>query len=251
MARRLTYDEVRKAFENRGCTLISQEYRRAKDKLQFICVCGRSSEIAYDKFSIGQLCRGCRGERTGKAHRHTLEYVRDVFNKNGCTLLATSYTGNKEKLPYICSCGNRSEIAFAKFQSGQRCSGCKGSRISEKISGPNNYMWNPNLTKEDRVKERKIEGYVEWRRSVFERDGYSCVVCGVGGRMNAHHIESYARVPEKRLDIDNGVTLCVDCHREYHKKILHNDATEDSFHFFIGEYREPWYAGELLDDVPV
>lgn len=66
---------------------------------------------------------------------------------------------------------------------------------------------------------RKTPQYAEWRTAVFERDGYRCAICGkVGGRLNAHHIKPFARYPDLRLDIDNGITLCEECHKEVHRK---------------------------------
>lgn len=67
--------------------------------------------------------------------------------------------------------------------------------------------------------QRKTPQYAAWRTAVFERDGYRCAICGeVGGRLNAHHIKPFAKYPELRLDIDNGITLCEECHREVHRK---------------------------------
>ena len=67
--------------------------------------------------------------------------------------------------------------------------------------------------------QRKTPQYAEWRTAVFERDGYRCAICGeVGGRLNAHHIKPFAKYPELRLDIDNGITLCEKCHREVHRR---------------------------------
>lgn len=54
----------------------------------------------------------------------------------------------------------------------------------------------------------------EWRRSVFERDNYTCKKCGQrGGRLQAHHIKPYKEYLDLRYDINNGQTLCVDCHK--------------------------------------
>lgn len=67
--------------------------------------------------------------------------------------------------------------------------------------------------------QRKTPQYAEWRTAVFERDGYRCAICGeVGGRLNAHHIKPFARYPDLRLDVDNGITLCEECHKEVHRK---------------------------------
>lgn len=53
-----------------------------------------------------------------------------------------------------------------------------------------------------------------WRKAVFERDNYTCIWCGErGGRLNADHIKPFAYFPELRYAIDNGRTLCVDCHK--------------------------------------
>lgn len=64
--------------------------------------------------------------------------------------------------------------------------------------------------------------YKQWRKAIFERDGYTCLVCGeVGGRLNAHHIKSFKKYPEVRFEVNNGITLCIDCHclNNLHKEI--------------------------------
>ena len=62
--------------------------------------------------------------------------------------------------------------------------------------------------------------YADWRKAVFERDGYTCVHCGAKSvegkrvRIEADHILQFATHPEKRFDVDNGRTLCAPCHRK-------------------------------------
>lgn len=55
----------------------------------------------------------------------------------------------------------------------------------------------------------------EWRTAVFQRDNYTCQWCGqVGGRLQAHHIKPFMEYPNLRLELSNGITLCLECHKE-------------------------------------
>lgn len=68
-------------------------------------------------------------------------------------------------------------------------------------------------------RDRECKEYKKWRKSVFERDKYTCKKCGqVGGTLNAHHIKSYKNYPKLRYSLKNGLTLCEKCHREAHRK---------------------------------
>ena len=66
--------------------------------------------------------------------------------------------------------------------------------------------------------DRQGEDATIWRNRVFERDNYRCQRCGTGGKLQAHHIKQWADDVEGRFDLDNGITLCVDCHAERHPK---------------------------------
>ena len=74
-----------------------------------------------------------------------------------------------------------------------------------------------DLSNFDKIMERRSAAYQEWRKSVFKRDDYTCQCCGSkGGKLNAHHLKSFADYPDLRFDVDNGVTLCESCHKSFH-----------------------------------
>lgn len=95
---------------------------------------------------------------------------------------------------------------------------CYKKNIGRYYSGENNPNWNHELTEEERNDLRKYPEYYEWRSKVYERDNYTCRACGddSGGNLNAHHIENYSENKEKRTCLDNGITLCISCHKEFH-----------------------------------
>lgn len=60
---------------------------------------------------------------------------------------------------------------------------------------------------------RTSREYKIWRASVFERDNYTCQICGIMGKIiNANHIKKFSDYPEIRLELTNGITLCKNCH---------------------------------------
>jgi hypothetical protein len=82
--------------------------------------------------------------------------------------------------------------------------------------GENNPHWKNGLTPTNQRQRRHV-AYKQWRTSVFERDNYTCTECRqVGGNLHAHHIKSYSKFPDLRLDIANGKTLCLSCHEKEH-----------------------------------
>lgn len=76
--------------------------------------------------------------------------------------------------------------------------------------GKNSPTWKGGITssnKRDRIRFRK---YIQ--KQVFERDNYTCQLCGVRGDLQVDHIQSWKDYVELRFDINNCRTLCARCH---------------------------------------
>jgi len=87
-------------------------------------------------------------------------------------------------------------------------------RMKGRYAGERNHWWKGGITPIHEAIRETFE-YKLWRKSVFERDKYSCVWCKqVGGEIHADHIKPFALFPELRFAIDNGRTLCKECHKK-------------------------------------
>lgn len=104
------------------------------------------------------------------------------------------------------------------------------AKIGDMNRGKNNSMygrngesaprWKGGITPERKRFFNSLE-HRQWRISIFERDGYTCQECGqLGKNLNAHHILPYRdyKDMEYSLNVDNGITLCEECHAKVNGK---------------------------------
>lgn len=93
----------------------------------------------------------------------------------------------------------------------------KGKKRPE-FSGDKHWNWKGGISPIN----QKIRGSLEyslWEHSVFAKDCYYCQKCKeimTPYKLVAHHIKNFAQYPELRFAIDNGITFCRECHKEFH-----------------------------------
>lgn len=141
------------------------------------------------KTSINKHCEICGIQMTVQPHRFLSG--RGKFCSKKCSNLG-KYTEDVRKKMSLAKKGKP-----APHKSGERCS-----------------FWKGGVTPINRYIRTSLE-YKLWRESVFKRDNWTCIWCGiVGRRLQADHIKPFSLYPELRFAIDNGRTLCVDCHKK-------------------------------------
>lgn len=108
-----------------------------------------------------------------------------------------------------------------------------------------------------------------FREGVFLRDEYQCVVCESPGK-DAHHLMERRLFPDGGYVLDNGVTLCADCHIKaeetvYSPELLRDKAGINTIilppHLYIDQKYDKWgnpilsnglrLRGELFNDESV
>ena len=116
-------------------------------------------------------------------------------------------------------------------------------------SGANNPHYNFDLTDEERECERNYLEYTEFIKRVLTRDNYTCQCCKkkLSGDAEVHHLDGYHWCKERRTDDTNGITLCHNCHFNFHLIYGRGNNTKEQFEewigYAIGELEK--YNGEL------
>lgn len=81
-------------------------------------------------------------------------------------------------------------------------------------SGKDHWNWQGGISEKNH-RIRNSREYKDWRMKVFQRDRFSCVICGYRSvkkrDIRADHIKPFCNYPKLRFDVDNGRTLCLKC----------------------------------------
>jgi len=108
--------------------------------------------------------------------------------------------------------------------------GTRNPKYDSKRFGEKNPNWVDGRTPW-RKRVYNSPAWKEWRQFLFERDDYTCQICGTRGSQNlqANHIKRFIDCPELRFDTKNGITLCEWCHR---KRVNNHEAEWASYFNF-------------------
>lgn len=166
-------------------------------------------ELAND--SISTFKKGHRGYWFGKKMPMRTEYHKKKISK--------ANQGRKWSVESRAErCGQKNPMFGSKLWVGRKHSEETKAKISKNkigiYKGEKHWNWQGGITPINSAIRQSTE-YKLWRKTVFERDNYTCIWCGddKGGNLEADHIKPFSLFPELRFAIDNGRTLCVPCHK--------------------------------------
>lgn len=187
-------------------------------------VCDFEYYVKPTNFLQGNRCPVCSGNFKNA----------EIFKKEVKELVGDEYSvleDYKRKRHKILFKHNKCGTVFKKYPEtfliGQRCPKCGLERRSKE----NHYRYNPQLTDEQRKSRDFYNDEIsKWRKKIYARDGYICKNCnGKNLKLNAHHLYSWDLNEDKRFSLDNGVTLCEECHRNFHKKYGYGNNTLEQY----------------------
>ena len=182
MGIRLTTEYVKNFLHEKGYELLTPKYVNALQTLKVRCKNGHFREI---KFSVAgytnQECGKCVSEKS----RHTIQFVKNIFNISNYTLLSTEYTGAAKKLKVLCPRNHEWLVSLNKFYNvGQRCPKCSfsggTSRLENEVfeevfklypSAKKTKHRNINIENKPYIKGFDIDIYIPELRAGVEFDG--------------------------------------------------------------------------------
>lgn len=188
------------------CEVCGKEYEKYSSQVGKHHFCSRECYLIFHSKDVPTCtCEICGKTFKGIKTNANRFCSRDCYNK-------FHYIKNKER-----ECPACHKTFVAKSSEDKYCSWECYNKDRHMPAKEEHWNWQGGITSENDVLRNSKE-YKEWRKQVFQRDFYCCKYCGSKNNINAHHIYSWKLYPERRFLLENGITLCEDCHRKVHNK---------------------------------
>lgn len=236
--RRKTNEEFITELKEKFTNIISLEkYVNNHTKMKFKCLIHNEYFIStpHNLLSGHNGCKSCiSNDKHQRLVRTNDEFLELLEKKQIDVAPLEEYKGNGTKILFRCSCGDLWETTPARVLMGNHCKKCGYN----KFSGENNHFYNPNLSDEDRensIYRFRNPSYREFIHKCFQRDNYTCQITNKPshGDIVVHRINGYNWDIENRSNVDNGITLNKEIHKEFHKLYGKGNNTKFQFKEFI------------------
>lgn len=214
-----------------------EKYTNNRTKMKFKCLV--HNEV-FEKTPKQMLrtttgCSKClRDKKRENLMRTNDEFLQSLKDKNIDVIPLEEYRGNDVPILFRCSCGDLWTTTPERVLLGNHCKKCG----YKNLRGEKNHFYNPNLTEKDRSDARfrfRQPNYKEFVHNCFERDNYTCQITGKKsqGDIVTHHLNGYNWDIKNRFNINNGITLNKDIHKEFHKLYGKGGNTKEQFAEFV------------------
>lgn len=191
--------------------------------------CGRIKYYEALGYTIPRVLQNCKGTKYYAVPRGTTIRVKVSDLPKGSHITVSCECDR---------CGKTLQMTYKDYQkkNHEGKTYCHPCAIQEFLSGENNPYWNKNKSLEERIKGRGYPEYDEFVKRVLRRDSFTCQCCGATDcRLNVHHLDSYDWCIDKRLDDTNGISLCENCHKNFHSIYGYGNNTKQQFEEWFGK----------------
>lgn len=152
------------------------------------------------------MCKSCKAKSTNNSGRFEKGSI--PHNKGKQFKVVRNYKKNKKQMEITNAFGGTIFTDTIK----RKMSNAKKGKMENLANN-----WQNGATKKH-LKIRTSKPMQDWRKTILKRDNYTCQECNSVENLHVHHIKSFAKYKELRMCLDNGITLCNNCHKTKHKK---------------------------------
>lgn len=205
-----------------------------------LCDCGNTCIVRGQQLKSGHTssCGCIQKEKASRSKR--VDVIGRRFGKLVIVGDDGTRSGTSVKWLCQCDCGNTTHAVLRELGKSTFSCGCERrerarrhmSEMASKQVGEFNPRYNPNLTDEERKENESRMHDKKWRecaKRTKERDNYTCDCCKKQGEVVSHHKNGWNNFKEQRYDDDNIITLCLECHRLFHKTYGYGNNTEEQY----------------------
>lgn len=167
---------------------------------------------------------GIYDRKTTKLNKGLFQKGQSSWNK-GIKIDRTQYPKMGHFKPHTRKAKRKISLHNCRWLLGKHHSEATRKKIGKTHEREKCHFWKGGITSVNKALRNSFD-FKSWRGKIFERDDYTCQHCLVRGGngkkviLHPHHIKSFSEYPKLRFEVDNGLTLCVQCHRVLHKNIF-------------------------------
>lgn len=232
--KRNSYKYVYEKFKENGFKLISKHYGNNEHPLDFEC-----KKHGLQRASFGDLitqtfvCGECYNENLRTEFSKFKEDIEAKY-KNITVDSNEDYISNESKIEITClMCSSKRKVLVTCLKDNRDEMPCRECKKIETRKRLFNKSLNSNLESDKEVRESSV--YKEWRNNIYKRDNYKCDLCDAHGRLaelRSHHLDGFNWALDKRFDLDNGITLCLNHHKQFHRLYGYGYNTKEQYKEF-------------------
>jgi hypothetical protein len=210
------WDKSRKE-PNVTCNYCGNKFHKQPSNIELHNFCNLDCRNLYQKIhpEFNNFIKNCH--KSGEESSHYIEFKSKILNI--CKECKNEFLHNPTRIRSFCSINCRNNFQKENPDHNGFMKNCHkiGNESPNWKGGINRFS-----KKDLELKENQKALLSIWRKEIYKKDDYTCQICNSRSRkgykpiLNAHHIKSFKDYPELRFDINNGVTLCVQCHKKVH-----------------------------------
>lgn len=187
---RYSLEDVRRIAAEHGYKLLSTEYHKTKDTLEFECSKHGNFKTKFRNISV--FHRGCPDCFPPSRKKFSIDDARRIAAEHGYTLLSDTYVRSDKTMTFVCPVHGNFDTTLISINQGHICPHCD----DDSRRGSNSVLWRNGTTELYTELRRLLTG---WAKRQRKRVGNKCEITGKFGKIVVHHMTPMFEIFNKTM----------------------------------------------------